>query len=76
MSTYLPEEANYPGWVRFSPDPNKTPALRSGAVRPYSLLLPKDGGWKEQGVPNGVCPILSPYLFNVHGTVWSLLCHV
>jgi hypothetical protein len=53
ISAYLPDDPSSPGWIRFRPDPNKTPALRSGAVRPYSLLLPRDGGWKEQSVPNG-----------------------
>jgi hypothetical protein len=61
ISAYLPEDPSSPGWIRFRPDPNKTPALRSGAVRPYSLLLPRDGGWKEQSVPNGAPPV-EPFL--------------
>ena len=61
ISAYLPEDPSSPGWIRFRPDPNKTPALRSGAVRPYSLLLPRDGGWKEQSVPNGA-PLVEPFL--------------
>lgn len=52
VESYLPEPGDKPGWVRFEPGENKTPALRSGAVRPYKFDLPKDAGWKEQQVPN------------------------
>ena len=50
VGAYLPEASGEPGFYSFVANATRTPALRAGALNPYSVNIPAQ--WKEAPVSN------------------------